>query len=56
MTGTMNISLFNIVVTLADGTVKTLTSANAAVVGKVVTNGAGVNIDHPGRRRAVHPR
>ena len=56
MTGTMNIGLLNVVVTLADGTVKTLTNANAAVVGKVVTNGAGVNLEYPGRRRAVHPK
>jgi hypothetical protein len=44
LTGSMNIGLTNLLVTLPDGTVTPLTSANAATAGKIVTNGENINI------------
>jgi hypothetical protein len=44
LTGSMNISLSNVMIKLPDGTVVPLTSNNAASVGKIVTNGDQVNI------------
>ena len=46
LTGSMNISLTNVMIRLADGTTAPLTSANAAAVGKIVTNGDHVNITY----------
>ncbi|MFI5166249.1 MAG: hypothetical protein ACHQQS_06500 [Thermoanaerobaculales bacterium] len=46
LTGSMNIGLTNVMVTLPDGTVTALTSENAAVAGKVVTNGHHVNVGY----------
>jgi hypothetical protein len=56
LTGRMNIGLINVLVTLPDGSVTPLTSANAAVAGRVVTNGANVNVsvEYSQRRRAAH--
>jgi hypothetical protein len=54
LTGSMNIGLTNVWVTLPDGRVKALTSANADAVGKLETNGDNVNLDidrHDQRRR-----
>jgi hypothetical protein len=45
LTGSMNIGLTNIWITLPDGRVKALTNANADRVGKIETNGDNVNID-----------
>jgi len=45
LTGSMNIGLNDVNVT-SDGTVTTLTSANAKGVGKIGTNGNNVNIDY----------
>ena len=54
LTGSMNIGLTNVWVTLPDGRVKALTSENAAVLGKLKTNGDNVNVDvgrHGQRKR-----
>jgi hypothetical protein len=45
LTGSMNIGLTNVLITLPDGRVTALTSENAAVVGKVVTHGNNVYVD-----------
>jgi hypothetical protein len=45
LTGTMNIGLTNVMLTMPDGTVTPLTSANAAAAGKIGTNGDGINLD-----------
>ena len=56
LTGRMNINLFDVLITLPDGTMKALTSANASAVGKVGTNGSNVNVTYgTERRRAVRP-
>jgi uncharacterized protein (TIGR03437 family) len=44
LTGTMNIGLNNIMVTPLNGTATALTSANAATLGKVTTNGSNINL------------
>ncbi len=46
LTGSMNIGLSNVMVTLPNGTVTALTSATAATVGKIGTNGDHVNIHY----------
>jgi hypothetical protein len=54
LTGSMKIGLTNVWLTLPDGRVKALTSANADAVGKIETNGDNVNLDidrHGERRR-----
>ena len=45
LTGSMNVGLTNVWVTLPDGRMKALTSANAASLGKLKTNGDNLNID-----------
>jgi uncharacterized protein (TIGR03437 family) len=55
LTGTMNIGLTNVMLTPANGTATALTSANAATVGKVVTNGNNVNIEYASRPNAPSP-
>jgi uncharacterized protein (TIGR03437 family) len=42
--GTMNIGLTNIMITPANGTATALTSANAATLGDIVTNGTNVDV------------
>jgi hypothetical protein len=49
--GSMNIGLTNVVVTSRHGAPTPLTSANAAIVGKVVTNGNNVNVEYKAERR-----
>jgi hypothetical protein len=49
--GSMNIDLANVVVTLRHGVATRLTSANAAILGKVVTNGDHVNVEYKAERR-----
>ena len=49
MTGSMNIGLTDIDITSPDGRQTDLTSANAATVGKVATNGDGINLDYDSR-------
>ncbi len=49
--GSMNIGLTNVVVTSRQGAATPLTSANAAIVGKVVTNGDHVNVEYKAERR-----
>jgi len=49
--GSMNIDLANVVVTLRHGVATPLTSANAAILGKVVTNGDHVNVEYKAERR-----
>jgi hypothetical protein len=54
LTGTMDIDLTNVWVTLPDGRVKALTDANAESLGKLKTSGDNVNLDidrHSERRR-----
>ncbi|HEX7139752.1 MAG TPA: hypothetical protein VF219_18010 [Vicinamibacterales bacterium] len=56
LTGTMNINLINVFIRLPNGTASPLTSADAAVLGKLTTNGNGVHVEYglePTRRRAV---
>ena len=50
----MDIRLNNVFLRLPNGTISALTSANAATLGKLMTNGAGVRVEYSvGRRRAV---
>ena len=49
--GGMNIGLTNVMVTPPHGAAIPLTSANAAVVGKLVTNGDHVNVVHKSGQR-----
>lgn len=46
LTGVMNIGLTNIMITPPNGTATALTSANAATLGNIVTNGTPVNIEY----------
>jgi uncharacterized protein (TIGR03437 family) len=55
LTGAMNIGLTNVMVTQTNGTVAPLTSANAASVGKVITNGDNVNITYASAPVATTP-
>jgi len=63
LTGSMNIGLTNVIVTQANGTATTLTSANAGAVGQVTTNGANINLQYgttpntpgPGALSAIPP-
>jgi uncharacterized protein (TIGR03437 family) len=45
-TGSMNIGLNNVVLTASNGSAAALTSANAASLGKLTTNGASVNLTY----------
>jgi uncharacterized protein (TIGR03437 family) len=55
LTGTINIGLTNVMLTLPDGTVTPLTGANASSVGKVITNGNNVNINYASAPVATTP-
>jgi uncharacterized protein (TIGR03437 family) len=46
LTGSINISFSNVMLTPAGGAPTALTGANAATLGKVITNGAGVNLTY----------
>ena len=46
LTGTMNINLSNVMVTSPSGARSTLTSTNAAAVGKIGTNGANIGLHY----------
>jgi len=46
LTGSMNIGLSNVMVTLSNGTTTAVTGANAATVGQVITNGDNINIQY----------
>ncbi|HYW48457.1 MAG TPA: hypothetical protein VE959_36680 [Bryobacteraceae bacterium] len=46
LTGAMNIGLTNVMVTPPNGTATALTSANAAAVGQLITNGDNINIQY----------
>jgi uncharacterized protein (TIGR03437 family) len=55
LTGTMNIGLTNVMITPPNGTATALTSANAATLGKVITNGNNVNITYASAPVATKP-
>jgi uncharacterized protein (TIGR03437 family) len=55
LTGSMNIGLTNIMLTLPNGTVTPLTSANASTVGKLGTNGDHVNVEYASVPNATTP-
>jgi uncharacterized protein (TIGR03437 family) len=55
LTGTMNIGLTNVMLTQANGTVTALTSANAASVGNIGTNGGHINIEYGSIPKATTP-
>jgi len=55
LTGAINIGLTNVMLTLPNGTVTPLTSANAATVGKVITNGDNVTITYASMPVATTP-
>jgi hypothetical protein len=44
--GSMNIGLTNVIIQSTDGTVNPLTSANAAVVAELITNGTNINLSY----------
>jgi uncharacterized protein (TIGR03437 family) len=46
LTGSMNISFSNVMLTPAGGSPTALTGGNAATLGKLITNGAGVNLTY----------
>ncbi len=56
LTGSMNITLSNTTLLLPNGTVTALTSANAASVGKIGTNGGPVNLNYASLAGAEPPR
>jgi uncharacterized protein (TIGR03437 family) len=53
LTGNMNIGLTNVMLTLPNGSVMPLTNADAASVGKVITNGDHVNITYASMPKAT---
>jgi len=55
LTGTMNIGLTNVMIAPPNGTATALTSANAATLGKVITNGDNVNINYASAPVATTP-
>ena len=55
LTGSMNIGLTNIMITPANGTATALSSANAATLGDMVTNGDHVNIQYAAVPNAAKP-
>jgi uncharacterized protein (TIGR03437 family) len=55
LTGTMNIGLTNVMLTLPNGTVTPLTGANAATAGNVTTNGNNVNVVYASVPNATMP-
>jgi len=55
LTGSMNIGLINVMLTLPNGTVTALTSANAASAGKIITNGGHINIEYASMPKATAP-
>jgi hypothetical protein len=46
LTGSINIGLTNVVIQSTNGTVNPLTSANAATVAELITNGANINLSY----------
>jgi hypothetical protein len=46
LTGSMNIGLTNVIIQSTNGTVNPLTSANAAAVAELITNGANINLSY----------
>jgi hypothetical protein len=46
LTGSMNIGLTNVIIQSTNGTVNPLTSANAATVAGLITNGANINLSY----------
>jgi uncharacterized protein (TIGR03437 family) len=55
LTGSMNIGLTNVMITPPNGTATALTSANAATLGNLLTNGDNVNIVYGSLPKATSP-